>query len=300
MNPAAGTDAGQPTTILLPKPDRLFRQRTQRLRDLASSVPSLGGYLLLMAELAERQAKIMSTPDSRRWISPGWESGAEGNPDGELQRMEIQGGSALTSLLKMLVQGFQSRSAAVKLAVARIVEASQPDVERWVRGLRAGQPAPDAIAVLPFVAAALQIELAWWATGLNVDDLGRATEPGLCPVCHAWPVASVLRTVGETPGLRYLHCGFCASEWPYPRIQCIQCGSGEHIAYRGIEGADPAIQAETCDACRVYLKRIDRDKSPAADPLADDLGTLAMDLLLNEQGYQRFGFNPWMIISAGT
>ena len=290
MNPAAGKDAGPPAGILLPKPERLFRQRARRLRDLAATVPGLSGYLLLMAELAERQAEFMDAPASIRSIAAGWQVGAEDDPADELRR-----GPALKAILKTLVQDFETPSEAVKLALARIVEASDTDVEVWVRELRVGQPAPEDSAVLPFVAAALQIELVRWAAERRVDDLGQPTEPVLCPVCRGWPVASILRTVGDTPGLRYLHCGFCASEWAYPRIQCIQCGSGEHIAYHGIEGADPAIQAETCDACHVYLKRIDRDKSPGADPLADDLATLALDMLLNEQGYQRFGFNPLLL-----
>lgn len=295
MNLAAGTEAGPPPAILLPKPERLFRQRARRLRDLAASVPGLSGYLLLMAELAERQADMVDAPASDRSTCTDWRRAAEDNPVGALRRSP-----ALTAVLKALVQDFEASSAPVNQALARIVGASDADVETWVSKLRIGQPAPEDSAVLPFVAAALQIELVRWAAERSAENPGDPTEPGLCPVCLGGPVASILRTVGDTPGLRYLHCGFCASEWPYPRIQCIQCGSGEHIAYQGIEGADPAIQAETCDACHVYLKRIDRDKSPGADPLADDIATLSLDVLLNEQGYQRFGFNPLMIIPVGA
>lgn len=291
MNPAAGTDAGPPAGILLPTPERLFRQRARRLRDLAATVPGLSGYLLLLAELAERQADIMDAPASSRLIAAGRQLGAKGDAADALP-----GGPALTAILKALVQGFKAPSDAVNQALARIVGASDADVAAWVSELRMGRPAPEDSAVLPFVAAALQIELALWASERTADELGCPAEPGLCPLCRGWPVASVLRTVGDTPGLRFLHCGFCASEWAYPRIQCIQCGSGEHIAYHGIEGADPAIQAETCDACHVYLKRINRDKSPGTDPLADDLATLALDVLLDEQGYQRFGFNPLLIV----
>ena len=291
MNPAAGTDAGPPAGIFLPKPERLFRQRARRLRDLAATVPGLSGYLLLMAELAERQAEILDAPASNQSTFNGRQRGAQDDPADELPR-----GPALSPILKALVQGFEAPSDAVNIALARIVEASDEEVAAWVSELRMGQLAPEHSAVLPFVAAALQIERVRWAAEWTADDLGGPAEPGLCPVCFGWPVASVLRTVGDTPGLRYLHCGFCASEWTYPRIQCIQCGSSEHIAYHGIEGADPAIQAESCDACHVYLKRIDWDKSPGADPLADDLATLALDVLLNEQGYQRFGFNPLLIV----
>jgi FdhE protein len=296
LNPAAGTDAGPLAGILLPKPERLFRQRARRLRDLAANVPGLSGYLLLMAELAERQAGIMATPPADQMAADDERSPDAGHPNLTSAPIDVDWGDALTQLLPALLRDFPAPSAAVEQALHRIAEADGITVHRWVADLRSGQPLAEDIGLLPFIAAALQVELARWAAALQPDELGRPTEPGRCPVCAGWPVASILRTVGETPGLRYLHCGFCASEWLYPRIQCVHCGSGEQIAYHGIEGGDPAVQAETCDACHTYLKRIDRDKSPGADALADDLATLALDVLLNEQGYQRFGFNPLLIL----
>lgn len=295
MNSATGTDAGPPPAVIFPKPERLFLQRSRRLRDLAATVPGLSGYLLLLATLTEKQSEILLAAGSDRSILKGWQE-ADGGDCAGAHRLC----SGLKPILGALVQAVTTPSAAIGQALARIAEASDTDVEVWVRTLRMGQSAPEDSAVLPFVAAALQIALPGWVTEQVAVDGGGPTEPGLCPACRGWPVASVLRTFSNTPGLRYLHCGLCASEWPYPRIQCVHCGSVEGIAYQGIEGADPAVQAETCDACRTYLKRIDMDKAPGADPLADDLATLALDMLLNEQGYQRFGFNPLLIIPAGS
>jgi FdhE protein len=263
---------------------------------LAASVPSLSGYLLLMAELAERQASIMTAPPADETAADNERSPDAGHPNLTSALIDVDWGDALTPLLPALLRDFPAPSAAVEQALHRIAEADGEAVNRWVANLRSGQPLAEDIGLLPFIAASLQVELARWAAALQPDELGRPTEPGRCPVCKGWPVASILRTVGETPGLRYLHCGFCASEWSYPRIQCVHCGNGEQIAYHGIEGGDPAVQAETCDACHTYLKRIDRDKSPGADALTDDLATLALDVLLNEQGYQRFGFNPLLIL----
>lgn len=297
MNPAAGTDAGQPATIVPPHPERLFRQRAARLRELGASVPSLSGYLLLMAELAERQAGIMATPPADQMAAVHKRNPGAEHPVQNSAPIDVDWGDALTPLLPLLLRDFPAPSAAVDQPLRRIAEADGVTVHRWVADLRSGQPLEEDIGLLPFIAAALQVELARWAVALQPDELGRPTEPGRCPVCAGWPVASILRTVGETPGLRYLHCGFCASEWLYPRIQCVQCGSGEQIAYHGIEGGDPAVQAETCDACHTYLKRIDRDKSPGADALADDLASLALDVLMGEAGYLRSGLNPWLPIT---
>ena len=296
MSSAAGTDAGQPATIVPPHTERLFRQRAARLRELAASVPSLSGYLLLMAELAERQASIMTALPANQPVADYERNPGAGHPDSTQALIDVDWGDALTPLLPALLRDFPAPSAAVEQALHRIAEADGVTVNRWVADLRSGQPMPGDIGLLPFIAAGLQVGLARWAAARQPDELGRTTEPSRCPVCAGWPVASLLRTVGETPGLRYLHCGFCASEWLYPRIQCVHCGSGEQIAYHGIEGGDPAVQAETCDACHTYLKRIDRDKSPGADALAEDLASLALDVLLNEQGYQRFGFNPLLIL----
>lgn len=297
MNPAAGTDAGQPATIVPPHPERLFRQRAARLRELAASAPSLSGYLLLMAELADRQASIMAAPPADETAADDVRNPDSGHPDSIQALIDLDLGDALTPLLPPLLRDFPAPSAAVEQALHRIAEADGEAVNRWVADLWSGQPMPGDIGLLPFISAALQVELARWAAALQPDELGRPTEPGRCPVCAGWPVASILRTVGETPGLRYLHCGFCASEWLYPRIQCVHCGNGEQIAYHGIEGGDPAVQAETCDVCHTYLKRIDRDKSPGADPLADDLASLALDVLMGEAGYLRSGLNPWLPIT---
>ena len=57
------------------------------------------------------------------------------------------------------------------------------------------------------------------------------------------------------------------------------------------------VRAETCDACKSYLKILYREKSPEADPVADDLATLALNLLVDEAGYDRMSpnllFAPW-------
>ena len=68
---------------------------------------------------------------------------------------------------------------------------------------------------------------------------------------------------------------------PARRAQCTACDAGESaVAYQHIEGDKGLVQAETCDVCKSYLKLIRRDKDAAADPVADDLATLALDILV--------------------
>ncbi len=47
------------------------------------------------------------------------------------------------------------------------------------------------------------------------------------------------------------------------------------------------MRAETCDHCHSYRKILYLEKDPSLEPVADDLGTLALDILLGEEGYAR-------------
>jgi FdhE protein len=50
------------------------------------------------------------------------------------------------------------------------------------------------------------------------------------------------------------------------------------------------VRAETCDSCKSYLKIVYHEKG-GFDPVADDLATLALDILVDEAGYSRAGPN---------
>jgi FdhE protein len=144
---------------------------------------------------------------------------------------------------------------------------------------------------LPFVAAALQVHWTALAAGLDRTKIAPLDTPGVCPCCGFLPVAGVVRMDGEVAKLRYLHCGLCNTEWHLERVTCAACRDSNGVAYRYIEGSDGTVRAETCDACKGYLKIIYREKSPEADPVADDLATLALDLLVDEAGYDRMSPN---------
>ncbi len=153
-------------------------------------------------------------------------------------------------------------------------------------------------ALLPYVAAALQVLWTAGAARLGVSEITALDVPGVCPCCGFLPVASVVRGAGEVGNLRYLHCALCNTEWNLVRVKCAACDANEGISYRHLEteagqGAD-AVRAETCEACKSYLKIIYTEKA-AADPVADDLATLALDILVDEAGYARSGPNLLLI-----
>ena len=68
------------------------------------------------------------------------------------------------------------------------------------------------------------------------------------------------------------------------------CGDDKNVVYHNIEGISDTIRAETCNGCSAYVKIFHQDKDPDLDPVADDVASLGLDLLLRAEGYPpRFG-----------
>ena len=130
-------------------------------------------------------------------------------------------------------------------------------------------------------------------------QLQKLDTPGVCPCCGSLPVASLVRLAPDVNNLRYLHCSLCNTEWNVPRATCTACGGDKGLAQHQIEGSNGAMRAETCDSCKSYLKIAYQDKDPRIDPVADDLATLALDLLVDEAGYGRSGPNLLLVNAAG-
>lgn len=158
----------------------------------------------------------------------------------------------------------------------------------------------DDAALLPFVGAALQVLWTGLAMRTHAGE-GAITAldvPGVCPCCGFLPVASVVKSAGEVANLRFLHCALCGTEWNLVRVKCAACDATEGIAYRHLEGAGDggagAVRAETCESCKSYLKIVYQEKG-GIDPVADDLATLALDILVDEAGYARAGPNLLLV-----
>ena len=79
------------------------------------------------------------------------------------------------------------------------------------------------------------------------------------------------------------------------RIRCAACGSTKGISYQELENGNEAIKAECCSECRTFLKILNQVKDPALDPVADDVASSALDLLVSETGTRRNGSNPFLL-----
>lgn len=68
---------------------------------------------------------------------------------------------------------------------------------------------------------------------------------------------------------------------------CVTCGGSRAISLKEIDGNASPAKAETCDECHTYAKMLYHAKDMSADPFADDLATLGLDLLVAEAGWSR-------------
>ena len=160
------------------------------------------------------------------------------------------------------------------------------------------------VGMAPFIMAALQVTFAKRSASLSARDVPYTDPASICPVCASEPVASVIRIGGKVAGHRYAHCGTCACEWHMVRVKCTHCESTKGVRYQGLqsEGSDQkdeVVLAETCDQCHTYRKIANQEKDPLAEPLADDLATLLLDLLMGETDFARASMNPLLPMSEG-
>lgn len=107
---------------------------------------------------------------------------------------------------------------------------------------------------------------------------------GYCPICGREPKIGEIRDKREN---RYLFCNQCGFEWQYTRIKCPFCGNEEQqsLAYFTIDG-DERYSVDVCNKCKRYIKIIDfRETRQKADLDVEDIATLHLDMLANDEGY---------------
>jgi FdhE protein len=154
----------------------------------------------------------------------------------------------------------------------------------------AGEVRGSEVALTPFLGAALQVTWTSAAATVPAAEVPRAGAG--CPVCGSAPVVGLV--LGDDK-LRYLLCGLCATQWHHTRAQCVLCRSSGQLSYLEVEGGAGPAKAEACGACQAYLKVLYVEKAPHLEPFADDVATLALDLLLAEQGLDRLGRNLFLV-----
>lgn len=107
---------------------------------------------------------------------------------------------------------------------------------------------------------------------------------GVCPFCGQEPV---LARLTEEAGRRFLYCGVCSSQWPFPRVTCPYCYKHGYkkLSYLHVNH-DPTRRVDLCRSCRRYVKTVDerRLELPLHLPLEEFI-TLDLDHLAGRRGY---------------
>jgi FdhE protein len=273
--------------LRLPHPAALFERRARRFRELAPGNP-MGEFLEALASVADAQgaalARVVPAPP------PG------GLPTAvPLRATTLPRDPSWREALSSIVATLRPRSwpAPAAQALRRLSQSWPEELEAMADGVLSGTPASTDLAAAPFVAAALQAYFAVRAESLPAASVERSE--GGCPVCDSAPVAGLV--LGDDR-LRYLTCSLCGSEWHLTRIQCWSCRSTGGIRFLGVAGDTGGIKAEACSACGAYLKLFYLDKLPAAEPQADDVASLTLDLLAAQEGWGRSGVNLFLLGGA--
>ena len=285
--------------ILLPLKNSVFADRVERFATLAPG-HSLGDWLTFLGHLTRAQHDALQRlPDISLPSTCAMEKArTHGMPP--LSAASLPCAETLREVLKQIAKALEAHAPErARQTLAALCETPAERLEKMAIELLAGNPDPQDAAALPIIAAVLQVVWTGLAGQLDASTLQKLDTPGVCPCCGSLPVASVVRTASSVSNLRYLHCSLCNTEWNVPRATCSACGTDKGVAQQQIEGSNGAMRAETCDSCMSYLKIGYQDKDPHIDPVADDLATLALDMLVDAAGYSRSGPNLFLIGGAG-
>jgi FdhE protein len=292
--------------VLLPQPATLFQARAARLQQLADG-HAIGDYLRFAARLVQAQHQ-----------QAGQLPAAEPPADALIRRANATGMPLMPTseplpavwcaVLRALVATLRSDAAvpaALHPVLDQLASADDAVLDALARQVLADNLGREDLAAAPIVMAALQVVFAKRAAAVPEAAVPYAEPATVCPICASAPVASVLRIGGQAGGHRYLHCSVCATEWHMVRVKCSHCESTEGVRYQGMLAAEgsagekpPAqvVVAETCEQCHTYRKLVDQEKDPFAEPLADDLAAITLDLLMGDSAFARASGNPLLAI----
>jgi FdhE protein len=286
-----------PEAIVLPDPAKRFANTSARLDALASGHP-MEDWLRFMSRLTQAQnAAAATTPPPAGPDPLAMDQAVEVrmpplSADGH--RREAVWRAGLTALL----DNFDTTSAPrqVLAVIAELRAADAATIEGLADGFLHGPLGAAQAGAALYIAAALQVYFTRMAAQLSVSSLRLLEQRGLCPCCDSTPSAGLVTASGQTPGARYLHCSLCATAWNHVRAVCITCGNSKSIGLEGVEGDNGTVKAETCNQCHTYSKMIYQKQDMKADPFADDLATVGLDILVSEAGWARHAANPLLLI----
>ncbi|CDX23266.1 formate dehydrogenase formation protein [Mesorhizobium sp. ORS 3324] len=293
-DPTAIGEVSAPPFARLPEPALLFSRRAERWNALAAG-HELGPYLRFLAGLAGVQDAIQDGLAEPQMPSAAARERARsfGMPPLDRNNPALDTAAETLDRLVAAVSEMEQPVAAAD-ALDRLKQAIPANRDAMVRNVLANAIPMEALAEHVYVTAALQVHFARLAARLDARALVPVGQ-GACPACGSPPASSIIVGWPGSHGARFCACSLCGTLWNHVRIKCTLCGSTEGIGYQEIEGGPGTVKAETCDSCGCYVKILHQHKDPGLDPVADDVATLGLDILVREGGYRRGSFNPFLI-----
>ena len=287
--------AVQPTTepprVIPPAPASVFAERARRFDQLAEG-HALGDWLRFLGRLTAAQHEALLALPPLPLPDPAALARAREHGMPPLPAQSLPRGDAWRNVLAAIAIALKPQAPApARASLDALLAADTTRLEALADRVLRTELYGDDAHLLPFAAAALQVCWTRMAADLGPQRIPLLDVPGVCPCCGFLPVASLVRVDGPVANLRYLHCALCNTEWNLVRVKCAACDDNGKVSYRQIENGNGIVRAEVCDTCHSYLKIVHRDRDPAADPVADDLASLAIDMLVDEAGYARCGPN---------
>jgi FdhE protein len=293
-DPTAIGEISAPPFVRLPDPSLLFARRAQRLAALAEG-HQLGPYLRFLAALSHTQHDTqdgLSDPEMPD-LDARERARSFGMPPLDRNKFADRTFSETLERLIAAASAIDKPEAAAG-ALFRLKQMGASEHDAMMRTVLTDAIPMETLAEHVYVAAALQVHFARLAARLDGSRLVPVGD-GACPACGGPPISSMIVGWHGAHGARFCACSLCGTLWNYVRIKCTLCGSTKGIGYQEIEGGPGTVKAETCDSCGCYVKILHQHKDPALDPVADDVATLGLDLLVREGGYRRGSFNPFLI-----
>lgn len=279
----------------LPEPERLFRARAERLLALAQD-HDLAPYLRFLAAISDVQDRVQA--DLLEPDMPAADAIARAREFSmpPLDRNKFSSEPAFETTLDrtFALSAEIDMPETAKAALARAAAADAVARDAMVRAVLSDSIPIETMAQHLYVAAALQVQFARMAARLDATRLVPVSD-GACPSCGGPPVSTMVVGWIGAHGTRFCSCALCGTLWHVVRIKCVLCGSTKGISYQHVEGGPEWVKAETCSECRGYVKILQQHKNPDLDPVADDVATLGLDLLVRETGFRRGGVNPFLL-----
>jgi FdhE protein len=285
----------KPPFVRLPDPSDLFLRRARRYRALAEG-HDLAPFLLFLAGLAEAQAAAQDGLPPPAMPPEDALDRAHRHAMPPLDRAGFVAGPASTALIDrvLALSSALDMPQVARAAFDRVAAAGAPERAEMIANVLADAIPVEAVAEHALVAAAMQVHFTRAAAELEAGRL-KPVGDGVCPACGGPPSASLIVGWTPNPGTRFCSCALCATLWNYVRAKCTLCGSTSRISFREVACSGGLVKAELCEACHGYIKVMYQEQAPDLDPIADDVATLALDLLVRDLGFRRGAVNPFLV-----